>query len=58
MAMFHRRLDLISGRITAMIEISFMIMLPQTQAAGKIAWGSSWAKADLFSLLSQSLRMP
>jgi hypothetical protein len=22
-------------------------MLPQTQAAGKIAWGSSWAKVDL-----------
>lgn len=58
MAMFHCRLDLIFGRTTAIVEMRFMIMLPQTQAAGKIAWGSSWAKADLFSLLSQSLRMP
>jgi hypothetical protein len=35
MAMFHCRLDLISGRTTAIVEMRLMIKLPQTQAAGK-----------------------
>jgi hypothetical protein len=34
-AMLHRRPGLPFGRITAIVESSFTVMLPQTQAAGK-----------------------
>jgi hypothetical protein len=58
LATLHCRLDLSIGRITAIVENSFTVMLPQTQAAGKIAWGSSWAKTDSFSHGWRGLRVP